>query len=121
MCSSDLDWSAARTASLQAMRFPYDGYRPGQRALAGEVYRACKAGREAGKGGFRLFCQAPTGTGKTMSALFPSLKAMGEGCGEKLFYFTARTTARAAAEDAVALLRQANPGLALRAVTLTAK
>ena len=85
-----LDWSAARTASLQAMRFPYDGYRPGQRALAGEVYRACKAGREAGKGGFRLFCQAPTGTGKTMSALFPSLKAMGEGCGEKLFYFTAR-------------------------------
>ena len=116
-----LDWSAARTASLQAMRFPYDGYRPGQRALAGEVYRACKAGREAGKGGFRLFCQAPTGTGKTMSALFPSLKAMGEGCGEKLFYFTARTTARAAAEDAVALLRQANPGLALRAVTLTAK
>ena len=116
-----LDWSAARTASLQAMRFPYDGYRPGQRALAGEVYRACKAGREAGKGGFRLFCQAPTGTGKTMSALFPSLKAMGERCGEKLFYFTARTTARAAAEDAVALLRQANPGLALRAVTLTAK
>ena len=93
-----LDWDAARAASLQAMRFPYASYRPGQRALAGEVYRACKTGREAGKGGFRLFCQAPTGTGKTMSALFPSLKAMGEGTGEKLFYFTARTTARAAAE-----------------------
>ena len=116
-----LDWDAARAASLQAMRFPYASYRPGQRALAGEVYRACKTGREAGKGGFRLFCQAPTGTGKTMSALFPSLKAMGEGAGEKLFYFTARTTARAAAEDAVALLRQANPGLVFRSVTLTAK
>ena len=116
-----LDWDAARAASLQAMRFPYASYRPGQRALAGEVYRACKTGREAGKGGFRLFCQAPTGTGKTMSALFPSLKAMGEGNGEKLFYFTARTTARAAAEDAVALLRQANPGLVFRSVTLTAK
>ena len=116
-----LDWDAARTASLQAMRFPYASYRPGQRALAGEVYRACKTGRDAGKGGFRLFCQAPTGTGKTMSALFPSLKAMGEGTGEKLFYFTARTTARAAAEDAVALLRQANPGLVFRSVTLTAK
>ena len=116
-----LDWDAARAASLQAMRFPYASYRPGQRALAGEVYRACKTGREAGKGGFRLFCQAPTGTGKTMSALFPSLKAMGEGTGEKLFYFTARTTARAAAEDAVALLRQANPGLVFRSVTLTAK
>ena len=116
-----LDWDAARAASLQAMRFPYASYRPGQRALAGEVYRACKTGRKAGKGGFRLFCQAPTGTGKTMSALFPSLKAMGEGAGEKLFYFTARTTARAAAEDAVALLRQANPGLVFRSVTLTAK
>ena len=116
-----LDWDAARAASLQAMRFPYASYRPGQRALAGEVYRACKTGRKAGKGGFRLFCQAPTGTGKTMSALFPSLKAMGEGTGEKLFYFTARTTARAAAEDAVVLLRQANPGLVFRSVTLTAK
>lgn len=116
-----LDWDAARAASLQAMRFPYASYRPGQRALAGEVYRACKTGRDAGKGGFRLFCQAPTGTGKTMSALFPSLKAMGEGTGEKLFYFTARTTARVAAEDAVVLLRQANPGLVFRSVTLTAK
>lgn len=116
-----LDWDAARAASLQAMRFPYASYRPGQRALAGEVYRACKTGREAGKGGFRLFCQAPTGTGKTMSALFPSLKAMGEGTGEKLFYFTARTTARAAAEGAVVLLRQTNPGLVFRSVTLTAK
>ena len=116
-----LDWNAARTACLRAMRFPYPSYRPGQRALAGEVYRACKTGREAGKGGFRLFCQAPTGTGKTMSALFPAMKAMGEGNGEKIFYFTARTTARAAAEDAVSLLRQANPGLVFRAVTLTAK
>ena len=116
-----LDWNAARTACLRAMRFPYPSYRPGQRALAGEVYRACKTGREAGKGGFRLFCQAPTGTGKTMSALFPAMKAMGEGDGEKIFYFTARTTARAAAEDAVSLLRQANSGLAFRAVTLTAK
>ena len=116
-----LDWNAARTACLRAMRFPYPSYRAGQRALAGEVYRACKTGREAGKGGFRLFCQAPTGTGKTMSALFPAMKAMGEGDGEKIFYFTARTTARAAAEDAVSLLRQANPGLVFRAVTLTAK
>ena len=116
-----LDWAARRDADLAALRFPYPDYRPGQRALAGEVYRACRTGRGAGKAGARLFCQAPTGTGKTMSALFPAMKAMGEGNGEKLFYFTARTTARAAAEDAVQLLRGANPGLAFRAVTLTAK
>ena len=116
-----LDWTEKRRTSLLDLQFPYDQYRPGQRALAGEVYRACRTGREAGKGGFRLFCQAPTGTGKTMSALFPAMKAMGEEKGEKLFYFTARNTARTAAESAVSLLRQANPGLSFRSVTLTAK
>ena len=115
-----LDWEAARQASLAALRFPYDGYRPGQRALAGGGHRACRAGR-AVKGGTRLFCQAPTGTGKTMSALFPAMKAMGEGYGAKLFYFTARNTAHAAPEEAVGLLRRANAPLAFRSVTLTAK
>ena len=116
-----LQWAERRRDSLAALRFPYKSYRPGQRALAGEVYRACRTGREGDKRGFRLFCQAPTGTGKTMSALFPAMKAMGEGIGEKLFYFTARTTARAAAESAVELLRTANPGLSFRSITLTAK
>lgn len=116
-----LDWAEKRRGSLLALRFPFEPYRPGQRALAGEVYRACRAGREAEKGGTRLFCQAPTGTGKTMSAVFPALKAMGEGCGEKIFYLTARGTTRAAAENAVRLLRGANPGLCLRSVTLAAK
>ena len=40
-----------------------------------------------------------------MSALFPALKAMGSGCGEKLFYLTARNTTQAAAEDAIARVR----------------
>ena len=116
-----LRWAGLRQQSLTALPFPYPSYRPGQRALAGEVYRACRTGRAGSKKGSRLFCQAPTGTGKTMSALFPAMKAMGEGNGEKLFYFTARTTARAAAEDAVQLLRRASAGLAFRSVTLTAK
>ena len=117
-----LDWDTRRSQSLAALQFPFAEYRPGQRALAGEVYRACRAGKSADrKGGTRVFCQAPTGIGKTMSALFPALKAMGEGCGAKLFYLTARNTTQAAAEDAVARLRTAQPGLALRSVTLTAK
>ena len=116
-----IQWAEKRRDSLLNLQFPYPQYRAGQRALAGEVYRACRTGREAGKGGFRLFCQAPTGTGKTMSALFPAMKAMGEEKCEKLFYFTARTTARTAAEGAVSLLRQKNPGLSFRSVTLTAK
>ena len=117
-----LDWDTRRSQSLAALQFPFAEYRPGQRALAGEVYRACRAGKSADrKGGTRVFCQAPTGIGKTMSALFPALKAMGEGCGAKLFYLTARNTTQAAAEDAIARLRTAQPGLALRSVTLTAK
>ena len=117
-----LDWAARRSQSLAALPFPFAQYRPGQRALAGEVYRACRAGRDADhKGGSRLFCQAPTGIGKTMSVLFPALRAMGEGSGEKLFYLTARNTTQAAAEDAIARLRTAAPELALRSVTLTAK
>ena len=117
-----MDWDTRRSQSLAALQFPFAEYRPGQRALAGEVYRACRAGKSADrKGGTRVFCQAPTGIGKTMSALFPALKAMGEGCGAKLFYLTARNTTQAAAEDAVARLRAAQPGLALRSVTLTAK
>ena len=66
-----------------------------------------------------LLCQAPTGTGKTLGALFPAVKAISEGLIARAFYLTARTTARRAAEDALRLLRQ--NGLKLRAVTLTAK
>ena len=116
-----LDWVEARDRSLGALQFPFPAYRPGQRALAGEVYRACAAGKAEQKGGTRLFCQAPTGIGKTMSALFPALKAMGEGKGEKIFYLTARNTTQAAAEDALARLRAADPALSLRSVTLSAK
>ena len=113
-----LDWHNARTASLAALPFPFAQYRPGQHALAGEVYRACTS---EVKGGARLFCQAPTGIGKTMSTLYPALRAVGAGCGEKIFYLTARNTTQAAAEDAVSRLRAATPGLAVRCVTLTAK
>ena len=114
-----LDWVEARNRSLGALQFPFPVYRPGQRALAGEVYRACAAGKAEQKGGTRLFCQAPTGIGKTMSVLFPALKAVGQG--GPVFYLTARGTTRAAAENALALLRASDADLKLRSVTLTAK
>ena len=105
------DWLAARTADLSALAFPYPSFRPGQHALAGEVYRTFLNSR-------RLLAQAPTGIGKTISTLYPALRAMGEHAGERVFYLTARTTARQAAEDALALLPE---GLHLRSITLTAK
>ena len=102
-------------ASLTDLHFPFAEWRKGQHAMSGAVYRICK------EPDGRLFCQAPTGIGKTMSTLFPALKSMGESCGEKVFYLTARSTVRTAAEEAVAHLRQTNPNLVLRAITLTAK
>ncbi len=105
-------WAAQRDASIKALEFPFSGYRRGQRELAAGVYRAVRDQK-------RLFAQAPTGIGKTMSAVFPAVKAMGEGMAAKLFYLTAKTITRAVAREAFCRLRE--NGLRLKSVALTAK
>jgi Rad3-related DNA helicase len=105
-------WCLARNASIATLAFPFPAYRPGQRELAVAAYRVLANGG-------RLFLAAPTGIGKTISVLFPAVKALGEGKLERIFYLTARTVGRAIAEKALADLRRG--GLKLRAVTLTAK
>ena len=107
-------WQRDRRTSLQALTFPFAGYRPGQRAMIGAVYKTCCEGGQ-------LLCQAPTGIGKTMSVLFPALKSMGNESVGPIFYLTARGTTRTAAENALAILRDTEPELHLRSVTLTAK
>ncbi|MFQ7204284.1 hypothetical protein [Waltera sp.] len=47
----------------------------------------------------KLFLEAPTGVGKTISTIFPAVKAMGKDMGDKLFYLTAKTITRTVAED----------------------
>lgn len=101
----------ARDRSMEGLEFPYP-YRPGQRDLAVSVYRTISRGKT-------LFIQAPTGIGKTMSAVFPSVKAIGEGYADKLFYLTAKTVTRTVAEEAFAILR--GNGLDFLNVTITAK
>jgi DNA excision repair protein ERCC-2 len=105
-------WRAARDQSIHALEFPFSQYRPGQRELAVAAYRTLANGG-------KLFLAAPTGIGKTISVLFPALKALAEGKLERIFYLTARTVGRAIAAKALADLRQG--GLKLRAVTLTAR
>lgn len=104
-------WEETRNASARALTFPFS-YRKGQRELAVSVYRTISRRK-------RLFIQAPTGVGKTMSVVFPAVKAFGEGLGEKLFYLTARTVTAQAARDAFAILQK--QGLRLKRVFLTAK
>ncbi|MBC8081475.1 MAG: PD-(D/E)XK nuclease family protein, partial [Gorillibacterium sp.] len=101
-----------RDHSIKGLRFPYDLYRSGQRALAGTVYKTHLDSK-------RLFAGAPTGMGKTMSTLFPTIKAIGEGVLRRLFYLTAKTLTRTAAEEAISLMEQ--KGLHLWSVTLSAK
>ena len=109
------EWKPLRNASLQALTFPYSNYREGQYRLAGAVYRTIAA-----QG--RLFAGAPTGIGKTVSTLFPALKAMGEGYGERIFYLTAKTITRQSAEDALERMRIAGgDNWQLKTITLTAK
>ena len=101
-----------RQECLKTLQFPY-AYREGQKELAACVYRSVAEGRN-------LYIQAPTGVGKTLSTVFPSLKAMGEGYGEKLFYLTARTITRSVAEEAFDILR-GEKELYFNTVTITAK
>lgn len=103
----------ARDASLQAMAFPYDAYRAGQREMAAQVYTAIRLGR-------RLFASMPTGTGKSIAALFPTLKALGLGLTGQAYYLTARTTQRQGALAAVQRLRSRQP-LHLWTLTLDAR
>ncbi|CAH1228301.1 3'-5' exonuclease DinG [Paenibacillus allorhizoplanae] len=106
------DHEQRRNLSIKELQFPFPQYREGQRKLVGAVYKTIQDGH-------KLFAKAPTGIGKTMSTLFPSVKAMGEGVLQRFFYLTAKTITRTAAEEAFYLLQ--DKGLQLQVVTLTAK
>jgi DNA excision repair protein ERCC-2 len=81
------DWVSVRDDSIRQLDFPFGTYRRGQKEFAVAAYKTIKEGS-------KLFAQAPTGIGKTISALFPAVKALGEGLTSKMFYLTARTTTR---------------------------
>ena len=99
-------------SSIREMKFPYDTMRDGQKELISECYKAIHDGT-------RLFAMAPTGIGKTISTLYPAVKALGEGLCDKIFYLTAKTSTRREAFGAARAMVEA--GADARAVILTAK
>ena len=100
-----------RNASIAGLEFPFP-YREGQKKLAGDVYRTINRKKI-------LFIQAPTGTGKTITTVFPAVKAVGEELADKIFYLTAKTITRTVAKEAFDLLR--SRGYQGRVITITAK
>ena len=103
---------AKRNESIEALKFPFNEFRQGQRDLAKYTYAMAK------KRG-RLFAEAPTGIGKTISTVFPFVKALKDDDNSKIFYLTAKTSGREAAHQAVKLLKE--NGLSLGDIMITAK
>ena len=107
----EIEWKKKRNDSIRQVQFPFE-YREGQKILAQSVYRTILRKK-------KLFIQAPTGVGKTISTVFPAVKAVGEGLGEKIFYLTAKTITRTVAWQAFELLRE--QCLRMKVLILTAK
>ena len=100
-----------RNESIKKVDFPFE-YRKGQRDLVVSVYKTIVREKV-------LYIQAPTGIGKTLSTIFPSIKAMGEELTDKIFYTTAKTITRTVAEEGFHILR--NNGMDIKNCTITAK
>lgn len=107
----EYEWKKLRNESIRGLQFPFP-YREGQKELVTYVYQTIYHKR-------KLFLEAPTGVGKTISTVFPAVKAMEKGMGDKIFYLTAKTITRTVAEQTFELLRR--KGLHLKSVVLTAK
>lgn len=105
------EWRQIRQTSYQELEFPFT-YREGQRKLVGDVYRTLMRRKI-------LFLQAPTGVGKTISTVFPAVKAVGEGLGDKIFYLTAKTITRTVAKDTFSILKER--GMQSKVLEITAK
>lgn len=106
-----MKWTMQRDETIHKLDFPFP-YRDGQKELVTGVYKTILRKK-------KLFIQAPTGVGKTISTIFPAVKAMGMGITSKIFYLTAKTITRTVAEDTLNLLME--QGLNIKVTSITAK
>ncbi len=105
-------WLKLRNRSVDALKFPYASFRTGQRNLCSAVYKTVLNSRT-------LFVEAPTGTGKTISVLFPTIKTLPAKHSDRIFFLTAKNTTQQLAQKALADMAEA--GLRFRSITLSAK
>ncbi len=98
--------------SAAEVPFPYPEIREGQEDMIRRAMRAIRRGR-------KLFVCAPTGIGKTVSALYPAVRAFGEGLCDKIFYLTAKTSTSLEAYHAASKLFET--GARLKTIVLGSK
>jgi len=119
LLSSYIDWAQTiidlkkeRERTIDELKFPFDCYRKGQRDFSVAVFSTIKEGK-------KLFSQAPTGVGKTISVLFPAIKSMNYKSNTKIYYLTAKSSTKTIAFNTVKMM--VNKGLSLRTTVITAK
>lgn len=101
-----------RELTVEKLQFPFDDYRQGQRNFSVAVFRTIKEGK-------KLYAQAPTGVGKTISVLFPAIKSLNHKNNSKIYYLTAKSSTKLIAFDTIKLM--ISNGLKLRTTIITAK
>ncbi len=106
------DKHIVRRESARMVRFPYRDLRESQDEMIRECYYDIKQGS-------RLFCQAPTGIGKTISVIYPSVRAFGDNAADKIFYLTSKTSIKREAYNAAIKLREC--GGDIYTISLSAK
>lgn len=114
-----IDWAETiinlrkeREETVDCLEFPFNEYRKGQRNFSVAVFQTVKEGK-------KLFAQAPTGVGKTISALFPAIKSLNSKNNTKIYYLTAKSSTKTIAFDTIKLMT--DKGLKLRTTVITAK
>jgi DNA excision repair protein ERCC-2 len=80
--------------SANTLAFPFEDFRAQQHRFAASVYRCIRQSQ-------RLLAEAPTGSGKTISTLFPSVKAIGEDIADQIIYLSAKTSGQNEALKAI--------------------
>lgn len=106
------NWKRVRNISIEKINFPFSDYRKGQRKFAVSTYVSIKRGK-------RAFIEAPTGIGKTIASIFPSIKALYEGHCSKIFYITPKTTQKVNAQNV--FLKMKSLGLRFKVIIITSK
>ncbi len=119
LLNSYLDWAKTiislrreRKETVNNLEFPFNKYRNGQRDFSVAVFRTVKEGK-------KLFAQAPTGVGKTISALFPAIKSLNYKNNSKIYYLTAKSSTKMIAYNTIKIMTE--QGLKLRTTVITAK